>query len=165
LWIYGEDLGREDIKQGLPIVGESGKLLTRLFSEVGLSESDAYITNVVRCRPPNDRAAYATEYKACMETHAGRDIPNTPPKLILLLGALPLKSILGLQKITENRGIIFDCPMFNCKAMATYGPGKILREPNLWDTVRVDFQTARDFLLDQTPKPKHVQKELINSKE
>lgn len=85
LWIYGEDLRNEDVKQGLPIVGDAGKLLSRLLNEVGLSEGDCFITNVVRCRPPSDRAPYAIEYKACMETHAKLDVPATPPKLILLL--------------------------------------------------------------------------------
>jgi len=166
LWIYGENLRAEDVKQGMPFTGDIGKLLSRLLSEVGLSERDVFITNVVRCRPINDRAAYATEYKACMEAHAALDVPKDPPKLILLLGLLPLTSILGIQKITENRGIIFDCPKFNCKAMATYSLGKVWRDPTEWDTVKVDFQKARDFVLDNPPEslPKnHV--ELINSKE
>ena len=111
LWIYGEDLRVEDVKQGLPIVGDAGKLLSRLLNEVGLSEETCFITNVVRCRPPHDRATYAVEYKACMESHSKLDQPVTPPKLILLLGALPLKVVLGKSKITENRGIIFDCPI------------------------------------------------------
>lgn len=120
----------------MPLAGDAGKLLTRILNEVGLSEHEAFITNVVRCRPQNDRAAYAAEYKACMANHAMRDVPDgslstNPPKLIVLLGALPLRTILGLQKITENRGIIFDCPMFGCKAMATFAPGKVLREPNM----------------------------------
>jgi uracil-DNA glycosylase family 4 len=154
----------------MPLAGDAGKLLTRILNEVGLSEHEAFITNVVRCRPQNDRAAYAAEYKACMANHAMRDVPDgslstNPPKLIVLLGALPLRTILGLQKITENRGIIFDCPMFGCKAMATFAPGKVLREPNMYDTIKVDFQKARDFLLEHsTPKPV-IHKELINSKE
>jgi hypothetical protein len=77
LWIYGEDLRAEDVKQGLPIVGDAGKLLSRLLNEVGLSEERCFITNVVRCRPPHDRATYAVEYKACMETHSKLDQPVT----------------------------------------------------------------------------------------
>ena len=62
-----------------------------------------------------------------MEDHATLDVPKTPPKLIVLLGQLPLKAILGKDKITENRGIFFDCPKFNCGAIATYNPGKVIR--------------------------------------
>lgn len=150
----------------MPLTGDSGRLLSRLFEEVGLSEQEAFITNVVRCRPINDRAAYAAEYKVCMENHARLDVPKTSPKLILLLGALPLKTVLGLQKITENRGIIFECPMFDCWAMATFHPGKVLREPNMYDTLKADFQKARDFILDnQTTSLPKIHKELIASKE
>lgn len=166
LWIYGEDLRNEDVKQGLPIVGDAGKLLSRLLNEVGLSEGDCFITNVVRCRPPSDRAPYAIEYKACMETHAKLDVPATPPKLILLLGALPLKVVLNKQKITENRGILFDCPMFECKDLATYHPGKVFYDPNEYDTVKADFQKARDFILEnQTAELPKIHKEFICSKE
>jgi hypothetical protein len=101
-----------------------------------------------------------------METHSKLDQPVTPPKLILLLGNLPLKVILNKTKITENRGIIFDCPMFNCKAMATFDLGKVFRDPNEYDTVKADFQKVRDFILEnQTAELPKVHKELINSKE
>src|SRR5262245_5255672 len=86
----------------MPFTGDIGKLLSRLLQEVGLPERDVFITNVVRCRPINDRAAYATEYKACMEAHAALDVPKDPPKLILLLGLLPLTSILGIKRLQRT---------------------------------------------------------------
>jgi uracil-DNA glycosylase family 4 len=66
LWIYGADLRVDDVKLGFPITGEAGQLLSRLFQEVGISEHETFITNVVRYRPAN-RNSYATEYKTCME--------------------------------------------------------------------------------------------------
>jgi DNA polymerase I len=173
LWIYGEDLRESDIKAGLPFTGEPGSLLSTILKEVGIHEDDVFITNVVRCRPPKNRHAYAVEYKACDAAHTQLDRPATPygcvgnstPKLVMLLGALPLKTLLKKDKITENRGIFFDSNWFGCKVMATFHPGKVLRDPNLYDTVKVDFQKARDFLLDRKVEPPKIHRELINSRE
>jgi uracil-DNA glycosylase len=70
------------------------------------------------------------------KTHASLDVPKTPPKLILLLGAMPLKVMLNKPKLTENRGIFFDYEKFTCKAMATYHPRNVLRDPNLYDILK-----------------------------
>lgn len=175
LLLYGEGLGKDEVIIGTPFVGEAGQLKDRLFSEVGLIPQDAYTTNVVRCRPPGNRTPSVKEQKACMTEHAVKDYPKEHPKLILCMGAVALKAVLGMQKITERRGIFYDTE-FNghpVKAFVTFHPAAVLRKPELYDTVKADLQKVRDYLYSLENKqpettegklPKVV-KQFINSKE
>lgn len=175
LLTYGEALGNDEIIVGQVFVGEAGQLKDRLFREVGLMPEEDYTTNVVRCRPPNNRTPNVSEQKACMAEHIAKDYPKVPPKLILCLGAVALKAILGMQKITEKRGVFYDTE-FNghpVKVFVTFHPAAILRRPELYDTVKSDLQKVRDYLnslenkqlLTNKPTLPKITKEFINSKE
>lgn len=175
MMVYGEGLGNDEIIIGQPFVGEAGQLKDRIFKEVGLMPENDYTTNVVRCRPPNNRAPKVSEQKACMGEHAKKDYPSTPPKLILIMGAVALKAVLNMQKITEKRGVFYDIE-FNehkTKAFVTFHPAAVLRKPELYDTVKNDLQKVRDYLdslegkvstTEKVELPK-ITKEFINSKE
>src|SRR5215204_81729 len=149
LLIYGEALGHTEIIIGRPFVGDAGKLLSEVLSEIGIVESQSYITNTVRCRPPSNRVPVASEQDICMENHFTKDLPapDWKPKLVLTLGAVALRSMLHMQKISERRGIFYDSPMFaGVKTLCTYHPAAILRKPELYPILRDDIRRAKDYL-------------------
>lgn len=165
LWLYGESLGADEVQMGLPFVGRGGELLNLILKDVGINDKECYLTTSVRCLLPNNQSPKAAQIKKCMETHALVDAPQTPPKLIVTLGNVPLKAVLNLQKITENRGKLFDSELFKCKVLPTFDPNSIIHNPKNYDTLREDLIKAREFILDQEEVPPKVHKELICSKE
>lgn len=150
LMVIAEALGEEELIHGTPLVGRAGQLFSQMFQEVGINEHQCYITNTTRCRPPGNRPPVASEFQTCMQAHGLKDFPLVRPKLILLMGAIPLKAILGLPKITERRGQFYDCDFFGTptiKAFATFHPAAVLRKPALYQPVIDDLRRAKDFLL------------------
>ena len=105
LMLIGEGPGAEEDACGLPFVGRAGRLLEELLAEAGLdSERDAYITNVVKCRPPGNRKPTAAEMEACFPW-LQQQITLVDPALILLVGATALQAVLGVKGgITRLRG-------------------------------------------------------------
>jgi len=87
----GEVPGADENLSGKPFVGKAGKLLRSLFKEVGFN--NFYLTNVVKCRPPNNRNSKREEFLACADFLRDQ-IKNVKPKLIVLVGAVALKFIL-----------------------------------------------------------------------
>ncbi len=100
----GEGPGEEEDKTGRPFVGRAGQLLTKMMEEVGLKRSEVYITNVVKCRPPNNRVPTNDEMNACSHfLFAQLQIIN--PKVIVTLGGTALSFFLEKKvSITKMRG-------------------------------------------------------------
>ena len=105
LMLIGEGPGAQEDEQGLPFVGRSGQLLDRLLESVGLdSNSDAYVCNIVKCRPPENRRPTAQEMAAC-RPWLERQIQLMDPAVILLVGATAVEGLLGIKGgITKLRG-------------------------------------------------------------
>jgi uracil-DNA glycosylase family 4 len=105
LLLIGEAPGAQEDAQGVPFVGRAGQLLDRMLESVGLdSERDAYICNVIKCRPPDNRRPTAVEIAAC-RPFLLRQIALVDPRLILLVGATALEGVLGIKGgITRLRG-------------------------------------------------------------
>ena len=104
LMLIGEGPGQQEDEQGIPFVGRSGQLLTKIMESVEIHRDDVYIANTVKCRPPNNRTPLPAEVSACQD-YLIRQIQLVQPRIILLLGAAALKSILGDQHaITKVRG-------------------------------------------------------------
>ena len=105
LLLIGEAPGAQEDAQGRPFVGRAGQLLDRMLESVGLdSERDAYICNVIKCRPPDNRRPTAAEIAAC-RPFLLRQIALVDPRLILLVGATALEGVLGIKGgITRLRG-------------------------------------------------------------
>jgi uracil-DNA glycosylase family 4 len=102
LLIIGEAPGKEEDENGIPFVGRAGKLLRKLLREAGLKEF--YITNVVKCRPPNNRTPLKKEIEACLP-FLEKQIAILKPKIILVLGNTALKALTGeSHKLTDVRG-------------------------------------------------------------
>lgn len=125
LMFVGEGPGHDEDLQGLPFVGRAGQLLTQMIEAMGLSRSDVYIANVVKCRPPNNRNPQPEEALAC-EPYLHRQIDLIQPKLIVALGKVAAVNLLAREasvaslrnKIHQYRGI----PL-----IVTYHPAYLLR--------------------------------------
>jgi len=105
LMIIGEGPGEQEDIQGEPFVGRAGKLLTSILESVGIQrDSDVFIANTVKCRPPNNRTPEQAEIEAC-KPYLIRQIQLVQPKILLLLGTPSLKTILEESlTITKVRG-------------------------------------------------------------
>ncbi len=105
LMLIGEGPGAEEDATGLPFVGRSGQLLDQLLAAAGLDSSrQAYVCNVVKCRPPGNRRPSPAEMAAC-RPWLERQILLVNPALILLVGATALEAVLGIRGgITRLRG-------------------------------------------------------------
>lgn len=105
IMIVGEGPGQTEDETGRPFVGRSGELLDKILASVNLTrEQDVFICNIVKCRPPDNRAPSSDEAAAC-KGYLMEQIRLVNPKIILLTGATALKGLLGIkQGITKVRG-------------------------------------------------------------
>ena len=131
--LIGEGPGREEDLEGLPFVGRSGQLLDRMLESIGLSrETNAYITNVIFWRPPGNRPPTAEEVAVCAPFLL-RHIELKAPKVIVLLGATPLKHVLNTEEgITRARGRWgrYAVSGGEIPALPTFHPAYLLRTPS-----------------------------------
>jgi uracil-DNA glycosylase len=94
LMFVGEAPGFHEDKQGLPFVGQAGKLLEKLLAQIGLERADVYIANVLKCRPPGNRDPQPDEIEAC-EAHLFRQIALIEPTVVATLGNFATKLLSG----------------------------------------------------------------------
>jgi len=111
LMLIGEGPGEKEDEEGIPFVGRSGQLLTKILSSVDIHRDDVYIANTVKCRPPQNRTPTPKEMAAC-EDYLIRQIQLVQPKIIGLLGAAAVKAILGpTESISKIRGTWITTPV------------------------------------------------------
>ena len=99
----GEAPGRNEDKKGEPFVGAAGKKLSLALEHAGIKRDEIYITNVVKCRPPDNRIPNTEERDLCKE-YLKQEIAIIKPKIICILGNTAFKSILDGSEITKYRG-------------------------------------------------------------
>jgi uracil-DNA glycosylase family 4 len=134
--IIGEAPGRDEDLQGRPFVGLSGQLLDKILAACNFTRTEqVFISNIVKCRPPDNRLPTQPEAKVCMPWLL-RQIEIINPKIIVLLGSTALKYMAGTEwKITRDHGKWISC-QFRL-AMPVYHPAALLRDPSLkrdtWD--------------------------------
>jgi DNA polymerase len=129
LLIVGEAPGLEEDIKGEPFVGKAGELLTRMLKAIEINRDEVYITNVVKCRPPENRNPQKDEISSCRE-YLNKQLNIIKPKIILALGNFAAQTLLNTNMgITRLRGKLY---IFNeIKLIATYHPAAILRNPML----------------------------------
>ncbi len=150
LVFVGEGPGADEDMQGLPFVGRAGKLLTQMIEAMGLQRKDVYICNVVKCRPPENRAPEPDEVASC-SPFLMRQIDSIQPKVIVCLGATAAKTILNTTRgISQFRGEWLEWRGY--KLMATYHPAYLLRNPPAKADVWKDLQKVMAELGLQLPK-------------
>lgn len=133
LMLIGEGPGADEDIQGIPFVGKAGKLMNAAFDALGINRDDIYIANVVKCRPPNNRNPEKDEEMACLD-YLRNQVILVKPKIIVLLGSVALKAILGNEysitssrgKWIEKKGILY---------MPTFHPAALLRD----EKKKIDF--------------------------
>jgi len=127
LMFIGEAPGEEEDAQGLPFVGRAGQLLTKIIEAMGMKRQDVYIANILKCRPPNNRAPLPTEILAC-EENLKAQIEMIKPKVICTLGKFASQTLLRTQEsITALRGNWRE--YHGIKVMPTFHPAYLLRNP------------------------------------
>ena len=138
LMFVGEGPGADEDLQGEPFVGAAGKRLDRWIESIGLTRGDVYIANIVKCRPPGNRAPSPEEAQVCMP-YLIRQIRVIRPGLICTLGATALQFLLGVdERITKVRGRWRDWN--GVSVLPTYHPAYILRNPSAEKEVFEDFK-------------------------
>jgi len=156
LMFVGEAPGANEDRQGLPFVGQAGKLLDTLLGEIGLSRPDVFVANVLKCRPPGNRDPHPAEIEACQE-YLLRQVELIEPRVICTLGNFATKLLRGdptgitrLHGREEVRAIgrraVRLYPIFH-PAAALYTPANV-------EVLRADFARLPELLaLDVPPQP------------
>lgn len=141
LVVVGEAPGQQEDARGEPFVGPAGEMLDKMLENVlGLSRSEVYICNVVKCRPPENRNPRPDEVAACLPFLEAQ-LLALQPKVILILGSVALKSLLGVEGIKRHRGRWTswrDIP-----ALPTFHPAYLLRQPEDKRLVFEDLKAVR----------------------
>ncbi len=147
IYFIGEGPGYHENEQGRPFVGAAGQLLNELLASVGLDRRTVWISNVVRCRPPENRDPAPAEIDAC-HSFTQRQLTALAPKVIVTLGRhamgrfLPGESISRVHGQPRRSGEYVVFPM--------YHPAAALHQPSLRDALMADFRKLADFL-ERTP--------------
>ena len=144
LMFVGEGPGEEEDRQGEPFVGAAGRRLTQWIERIGLSRADVYIANIVKCRPPGNRAPLPEEAAACLP-FLRRQIRSIGPEILCTLGAVALNFLLGNNdRITRARGRWRD--LDGIPVLPTYHPAYILRNASRETEVLADFDLLAERL-------------------
>ena len=141
----GEAPGRNEDKKGEPFIGVAGKKLSIALDEAGISRDDVYITNIVKCRPPNNRVPNTDERDTCKE-YLKQEISIIKPKLICILGNTAFNSILGGSEITKFRGKVVRKD--NLLYFLTIHPAATIYNQKLMDVLKKDIVKLFDLIKD-----------------
>ena len=134
----GEAPGADEDKQGEPFVGKAGQLLTKIIKAMGFERSDVYITNILKCRPPENRDPLPQEVANC-EPFLLKQLEIIKPKIIIALGKYASQTLLNTDiPITQLRGKFYD--FHSIPLMSTFHPSFLLRNPNkkreVWEDMK-----------------------------
>jgi uracil-DNA glycosylase family 4 len=154
LMFVGEAPGANEDKQGVPFVGQAGRLLDTLLSEIGLTRGDVFVANVLNCRPPGNRDPLPQEIDACQD-YLFRQLELIQPKVVCTLGNFATKLLRGdMTGITRLHGrdelrqigprVVRLYPLFH--------PAAALYTPAMLATLRADFERIPDLLARPAPE-------------
>ena len=155
LMFVGEAPGFHEDKQGVPFVGQAGKLLDQLLAGVGLERSDVYIANVLKCRPPGNRDPQPDEIESC-EPHLFRQIELVQPRVVATLGNFATKLLSGRPLgITRVHGQPQDVALGgnHVTLYPLYHPAAALYTPSMLKVLEEDFARLPGLLGAPTPEP------------
>ncbi|MCL1958907.1 MAG: uracil-DNA glycosylase [Spirochaetes bacterium] len=147
--VIGEGPGAEEDAQGRPFVGRAGQLLDKMLASINLSRnSNCFIANVVKCRPPNNRDPYPEETAACAH-FLERQITLLKPRFILAAGRVAAQTLLKTtEPIGKLRGKFKELTVGNMTLpfLATYHPAALLRNEDLKRPAWEDLKLLRSML-------------------
>lgn len=144
----GEGPGQNEDEQGRPFVGAAGKLLTELLESIGLKRSEVFITNIVKCRPPNNRAPRKSEIEMC-NPYLESQIRFINPRILCPLGTPAITTLMGQE---YSASLIHGKPISkgNTTILPMYHPAAALYDASLKDVLLADFAVLRALLSEKT---------------
>ncbi len=146
IMFIGEGPGADEDREGIPFVGKAGKLMDQAFIGLGINREDVYIANIVKCRPPQNRNPEKEEADACLD-YLRNQVMLIKPKIIVLLGNVALKNILGEDYgITSSRGKWIEKK--GIKYMPTFHPAALLRD----ESKKIDFWNDLKLVIEEVKK-------------
>ena len=145
IMFIGEGPGFNEDQQGRPFVGPAGQILDKLLSSIGLKREDVYITNMIKCRPPNNRDPLPGEIRAC-KPYLDSQLAMIGPKVVVTLGRHSLSRWFPGETIGKARGKPRKRDGITVYPM--YHPAAALRNPNLLTALESDFKQLIPLLDD-----------------
>lgn len=146
--IIAEAPGREEDESGHPFVGAAGRYLDHVLEGTGLVRSDFFITNTVKCRPPENRTPERLEVDTCTSNYLFEQIELINPQLVVLLGGVAAKKLLGVKTINEARGKLIAHDERNY--LVGYHPAVRFYREDLGQKVKEDFALLKRVLKKMT---------------
>jgi len=144
LMFVGEGPGENEDRQGRPFLGAAGNFLNELLGQAGIAREDVFITNIVKCRPPENRDPWPDEVEACND-YLMAQIALISPKFVVTLGVPSMRTLISPKlKITSarcrvfRRSGIFFVPLFH--------PAAALHNPRLVQTLQNDILTLKELI-------------------
>jgi uracil-DNA glycosylase family 4 len=154
LMFVGEAPGANEDKQGLPFVGQAGRLLDTLLEEIGLARGDVFIANVLKCRPPGNRDPLPQEIDACQD-YLFRQMELIEPKVVCTLGNFSTKLLrgdpTGITRLHGREEVRRIGPR-RVRLYPIYHPAAALYTPKMLDILREDFGRLPNLLALDAPE-------------
>ena len=138
--LVGEAPGAEEDEKGIPFCGRGGKLLRNTIKQIRIEENEVYITNLVKCRPPNNRRPTKDEINSC-NNYLKEEIRIIKPDITVLLGKTAIKKQYEDIKLKDKHGIIINKE--DSKYLLTYHPAAILRNQTKIETFIEDLKKIK----------------------
>jgi uracil-DNA glycosylase, family 4 len=142
--LIGEAPGREEDETGHPFVGAAGRFLDQALEGTDINRDDLFITNIVKCRPPNNRTPRVGEIETCTSNYLFEQIELIAPALIMLLGGVAAKKMLGVKSVNEARGRVIERD--GRQYLVGYHPAAPLYREDLGEKVKEDFALLKRVL-------------------
>lgn len=148
MMLVGEAPGAQEDATGRPFCGPAGEALDEALDSAGLDRSQLYITSTVKCRPPDNRDPRRGEARVCCSTWLEKQVKYVSPDLVMLLGKVPMKAVLGVDETL--RDVHGDVRRRGGRHyMLSYHPAAALRFPEAARRSRDDFIRAKRFLRER----------------
>ena len=154
LMFVGEAPGANEDKQGLPFVGQAGRLLDTLLGEIGLTRGDVFVANVLKCRPPGNRDPLPQEIDACQD-YLFRQLELIEPKVVCTLGNFATKLLrgdpTGITRL-HGRDEVRQIGPRRVRLYPLFHPAAALYTPSMLATLRADFERIPELLARPAPE-------------
>ena len=163
LMFVGEAPGANEDRQGLPFVGQAGRLLDTLLEEIGLTRSDVFVANVLKCRPPGNRDPLPQEIDAC-QAYLFRQLELIEPRVVCTLGNFSTKLLrgdpTGITRLHGREEVRRIGPR-RVRLYPIYHPAAALYTPKMLEVLREDFARLPDLLALDPPEQPEPEPELV----
>jgi len=163
LMFVGEAPGANEDRQGLPFVGQAGRLLDQLLDEISIARPDVFVANILKCRPPGNRDPLPQEIDACQD-YLFRQLELIAPRVVCTLGNFSTKLLrgdpTGITRLHGREEVRRLGPR-TVRMFPLYHPAAALYTPAMLETLRADFARIPDLLALPAPEQPAPEPELV----